>query len=155
MAGIVIQDVFVKLWLKRQELSGIAVLEYYLQRMAKNRLLDLLKLRDIRDRHKKYYAILQPASANNTREQLQLKEYLAIAREGMDKMPLRRRVIFSMSVLEGFSIDEIAAQMQVSRDVVKKQLQKARTFLKEYISKHGDLPGAICLAIIGGYLGIS
>lgn len=152
LTDIVIQDVFVKLWLKRQELSGIAVLEYYLQRMAKNRLLDILKLRDIRDRHKKYYAILQPGSANNTREQLQLKEYLAIAREGMDKMPPRRRIIFSMNVLEGFSIDEIAAHMKVSRDVVKKQLQKARAFLKEYIAKHGDLPGAICLAIIGGYI---
>lgn len=148
MVDIVIQDVFVKLWLKRQELFSIAVLEFYLQRMAKNRLLDLLKLRDIRDRHKKSYAILQQDSANNTREQLQLKEYLAIAREGMDKMPLRRRIIFSMNVVEGFSIDEIATQMQVSRDVVKKQLQKARAFLKEYISKHGDLPGAICLAIL-------
>lgn len=148
MTDIVIQDVFVKLWLKRQELSGIAILEYYLQRMAKNRLLDLLKLRDIRDRHQKNYATLQPGSANDTKEQLQLKEYLAIAREGMGKMPLRRRIIFSMNELEGFSIDEIAAQMQVSRDVVKKQLQKARTFLKEYISKHGDLPGTICLAIL-------
>lgn len=148
MVDAVIQDVFVKLWLKREELSGIAALEFYLQRMAKNRLLDILKLRDIRDRHTKSYAILQADSTNDTKEQLQLKEYLAIAREGMDKMPLRRRIIFSMNVLDGFSIDEIAAQLQVSRDVVKKQLQKAKTFLKEYISKHGDLPGAICLAIL-------
>ncbi|WP_346316199.1 sigma-70 family RNA polymerase sigma factor [Chitinophaga sp. YIM B06452] len=148
MVDAVIQDVFVKLWLKREELSGIAALEFYLQRMAKNRLLDILKLRDIRDRHKKSYAILQADSTNDTKEQLQLKEYLAIAREGMDKMPLRRRIIFSMNVLDGFSIDEIAAQLQVSRDVVKKQLQKAKAFLKEYISKHGDLPGAICLAIL-------
>ncbi|QEH40725.1 RNA polymerase sigma factor [Chitinophaga sp. XS-30] len=148
MIDIVIQDVFVKLWLKRQELSGIATLEYYLQRMAKNRLLDILKLRNIRDRHKKNYAILQSTSTNNAKEELQLKEYLAIAREGMDKMPLRRRIIFSMNELDGFSIDEIATQMQISRDVVKKQLQKARAFLKEYISKHGDLPGAICLAIL-------
>jgi len=148
MVDIIIQDVFVKLWLKRQDLTGIEKLEYYLQRMAKNRLLDILKLRDIRDRHKKLYAAFQPGFANNAREQLQLKEYFNIARQGMEKMPERRRMIFAMNVLEGFSIDEIAKQMEVSRDVVKKQLQKAKAFLKEYMSKHGDLPGAICLAIV-------
>jgi len=148
LINLVIQDVFVKLWLKRQELTGIAFLEYYLQRMAKNRLLDLLKLRDIREKHARVYATLQPGAGNETGEQLQLKEYLSIARAGIEQLPERRRIIFSMNVLEGWSIDEIAGQLQVSRDVVKKQLQKARAFLKDYISKNGDLPGAICLAIL-------
>lgn len=135
-----------KLWLKRKELSGIAVLEYYLQRMAKNRLLDLLKLRDIREKHARAYATLPSADGINPGEQLQLKEYHSIAREGIEKLPDRRRIIFSMSILEGFSIDEIAAQLQLSKDVVKKQLQKAKAYVRDYISKNGDLP--LCLAIL-------
>jgi len=148
LADTVLQDVFVKLWLKRKELGGVAVLEYYLQRMAKNRLLDHLKLRDIREKHARTYADLQHEAGDHIGEQLQLKEYLTIAREGIAQLPLRRRIIFSMNVLEGWSIDEIAAQLQVSKDVVKKQLQLAKTFVRDYISKNGDLPGAICLAIL-------
>ncbi len=145
---MILQDVFVKLWLKRKDLVGIAFLEYYLQRMAKNRLFDLLKLHTIRERHKKTYASLQDETDNTTGEQLQLKEYLAIARKGIEKLPLRRRVIFSMSVLDGLSLDEIAEQIQVSKDVVKKQLQKAKAFLKEYIAQNGELLLVICWATL-------
>src|SRR6186713_2156130 len=148
MMNIVLQDVFVKLWLKRRDMVGIAFLEYYLQRMAKNRLFDILKLRNIQDRHEKIYAHLRPDADNATRDQLQLKEYLAIAREGIERLPERRRVIFSMNMLEGLTLDEIAGELQVSREVVKKQLQKARSFLKEYIAKNGDLPLTIGWAML-------
>jgi len=148
MMNIVLQDVFVKLWLKRKDMVGIAFLEYYLQRMAKNRLFDILKLRNIQDRHEKIYAHLRPDADNATRDQLQLKEYLAIAREGIERLPERRRVIFSMNMLEGLTLDEIAGELQVSREVVKKQLQKARSFLKEYIAKNGDLPLTIGWAML-------
>jgi RNA polymerase sigma factor (sigma-70 family) len=139
----VLQDVFVKLWLKRKELTGIAVLEFYLQRMAKNRLLDLLKLRDIREKHTKAYAALSADEGSNPDAALQLKEYHLIAREGIAKLPERRRVIFTMNVLEGWSVDEIAVQLQVSKEVVKKQLQMAKAFVREYISQHG-----LCIALL-------
>ena len=146
LTDLILQDVFVKLWLKRKELTGIAILEFYLQRMAKNQLLDQLKLRDIREKHTKGYATLQSTSGNSPEEQLQLKEYLSIAREGIEKLPERRRIIFSINVLEGWSIDEIARQLQLSKDVVKKQLQFAKAFVKDYVSTNGNLP--VCLVIL-------
>lgn len=140
LLNAILQDVFVKLWVKRKDLTGIAFLEYYLQRMAKNRLLDLLKLRNIHEQHLAGYSRLQSETGDITGDQLQLKEYMNIARKGIAQLPERRRIIFSMSVLEGMSLDEIAEHLQISKDVVKKQLQKAKAFLKEYISKNGDLP---------------
>ncbi|NML22388.1 sigma-70 family RNA polymerase sigma factor [Pseudoflavitalea sp. G-6-1-2] len=144
----ILQDVFIKLWTKRKDLAGIAHLEYYLQRMAKNRLLDLLKLQKIQSAHIGNYASLQPSADQHTWDELQLKEYMAIARKGIAALPERRRLIFSMSVLSGLSIDEIAGQLNLSRDVVKKQLQKARSFLKTYIAEKGDMPAIVGALII-------
>jgi RNA polymerase sigma factor (sigma-70 family) len=136
----ILQDVFLKLWFKRTDLVGIAFLEFYLQRMAKNKLLDTLRLSQIRERHESGYARLQTGADDSTTEQLQLKEYMDIAREGMAQLPERRRLIFTLYVINGLSLDEVAVQVNTSKDVVKKQLQLAKAFLKEYISQKGDLP---------------
>jgi RNA polymerase sigma factor (sigma-70 family) len=143
----ILQDVFVKLWLKRTDLVGIEFLEFYLQRMAKNKLLDTLKLAQIRGRHETGYASLQSAFDDSTGGQIQLKEYMAIAREGISQLPERRRLIYNLYVMNGLSLDEVAARVNISKDVVKKQLQLAKVFLKEYISRKGDLP-----LVIGGLL---
>lgn len=148
----ILQDVFVKLWMKRKDLVGIAFLEYYLQRMAKNRLLDLLRLHRIKEQHEVNYSRLQLETANVTSDHVQLKEYMAIAREGIARLPERRKLIFSLHVLDGLSLDEVAAELNISKDVVKKQLQHAKNFLKEYISKKGDLPLTVGAMILGSML---
>ncbi|AXY73701.1 sigma-70 family RNA polymerase sigma factor [Paraflavitalea soli] len=148
----ILQDVFLKLWLKRTDLVGIALLEFYLQRMAKNKLLDTLRLSQIRERHESGYARLQTGAGDPTTEQLQLKEYMDIAREGMAQMPERRRLIFTLYIINGLSLDEVAAQLNLSKEVVKKQLQLAKVFLKEYIAEKGDLPltiaGLLLLSLV-------
>lgn len=136
----ILQDVFLKLWFKRTDLVGIAFLEFYLQRMAKNKLLDTLRLSQIRGRHESGYARLQTSSGDSTTEQFQLKEYMAIAQQGIAQMPERRRLIFTLYIINGLSLDEVAAQVSTSKEVVKKQLQLAKVFLKEYIARKGDLP---------------
>ena len=150
LMNVILQDIFVKCWIKRNDLTGIEQLEYYLQRMAKNRLLDLQKLQKIQSNHIGNYAQLQEQSTELTGHQVQLKEYMTIARQGIDALPERRRQIFSLSVFEGLSIDEIAGRMNLSREVVKKQLQKARSFLKTYIAEKGDLPVIVGGLIISG-----
>lgn len=130
MLNTILQDVFVKLWLKRNDLVGIDFLEYYLQRMARNRLFDMFRLRQIKVNHETNYARLRIETADVTGDQLQLKEYMAIAREGIAKLPERRRLIFSLYVLDGLSLDEVTNQLNISKDVVKKQLQHAKTFFK-------------------------
>ena len=146
----ILQDVFLKLWFKRADLVGIAFLEFYLQRMAKNKLLDTLRLSQIRERHESGYARLQTGAGDPTSEQLQLKEYMTIAQEGMAQMPERRRLIFTLYIINGLSLDEVAAQVNTSKEVVKKQLQLAKVFLKEYIAQKGDLP-----LIVAGMLLVS
>lgn len=149
--GSVLQDIFVKLWLKRKELKDIVSLEYYLQRAARNRLLDVLKTSQTRLRHEIGYARLLPHTDDTTEHQLKLKEYMDITREGLSLLPVRRREIFTMYAFDGLTLDEVASQMNTSKEVVKKQLQLAKVFLKEYLSRKGGMPltvGGLLLASV-------
>jgi RNA polymerase sigma-70 factor (ECF subfamily) len=149
--GAVLQDVFVKLWLKRKELKDIVSLEYYLQRAARNKLLDILKTNQTRLRHELGYGRLQPLADDTTEHHLKLKEYMDIAREGLSLLPERRRAIFTMYAFDGLTLDEVASQMNISKEVVKKQLQLAKVFLKQYLSREGGMPltvGGLLLASV-------
>lgn len=148
MLEMILQDVFVKLWMKREELDIIHRLEFYLQRMARNHLLDLLKLRNIRERHEALHAALQQQDGAITERHLQLKEYMSVACEAIALLPERRRIIFTLNTLEGFSIDEVAQQLGLSRDVIKKQLTASKAFVKDYISRKSMIRFGVLLPLI-------
>lgn len=131
LANEIVQEVFIKLWVKREFLAGIEVLEYYLQRMAKNRLLDDARLRKIKLRHESAFAEMQDGRPSVTEDSLQLKEYHRLAQEAIRLLPERRRYLFTLSVLEGYSLEEIGTITGLSKEVIKKQLFKAKRFIRE------------------------
>lgn len=133
----ILQEVFIRLWTRRELLVGVEVLEYYLQRMAKNYLLDLVRSQLIRDKHEQRFAAGLSGEAAGTEEGLLLKEYHRLAREAILQMPLRRQDIFRLSALEGYSLDEIGEMTGLSKEIVKKQLFKARRSIREHLCRKG------------------
>jgi RNA polymerase sigma-70 factor (ECF subfamily) len=140
----IVQEVFVKLWVKRGQLGGIAKPEYYLQRLARNQLIDNIRLQKIKDRHEK-----AAAGASGAQEDVQdfllLKEYHEIARQAIEQLPERRRYLLRLSMVDGYSQEEIANLTNLSRAVVKKQLFKANSFLREYMKTHGGMLLLVCI----------
>lgn len=51
------------------------------------------------------------------------------------KMPIGYRTVFNLSVIEGYSHDEIATQLNISAGTSKSQLNKARKKLQESITQ--------------------
>jgi len=66
---------------------------------------------------------------------LQLKEYHQLAQEAIRQLPERRRYLFTLHVLEGYSLDEIGQITGLSKEVIKKQLFKARHSLRQQLQK--------------------
>ncbi len=129
-------------------LTGIDKIEYYLQRMARNQLMDFIKLQRIQQKHESRVATM-PIAEKETEDFLQLKEYHQMAKEAISKLPERRRYLLHLSMVDGYSLDEIVAKTTLSKAVVKKQLFKANAFLRAYLKKNGDM---IILAFILGDL---
>ncbi len=71
--------------------------------------------------------------------ELLFKQYYRIAIEAMDKLPPGRRKVLKMSIDDGLSLDEIAAELQITRAGVKKQLYAATAFVRQYLQEHGEI----------------
>jgi len=76
---------------------------------------------------------------NGLEDQYLFKQYYRIALEAMEKLPPGRRKVLKMSVDDGLTLDQIAAELNISRAGVKKQLYAATSFVRQYLSEHGEI----------------
>ena len=134
----ILQDVFLKLWIKRATLTGVLSLKDYLFRMARNRVFDARR-KDIR--HDQYLKAIttNDQSSNEVFDAVILKEYHQVVQNGITQMPERRQQIFMMNAQEELTAREIAERLNLSLAVVKKQLYEAKQYLRKYLEKHGDM----------------
>lgn len=135
----VIQVVFVKLWSKRTTLAGIRQFRAYLFRMARNVVIDRRRSQKRQQLREERVAEKQELHLNTVEAELALKEYQDIARQAIEALPERRRRIFLLRTVADLSLDEIGQELNVSKEVVKKQLYLAVDFIKQQIRDKGDI----------------
>ncbi|HMU46137.1 MAG TPA: RNA polymerase sigma-70 factor [Chitinophagaceae bacterium] len=134
----ILQEVFVKIWEKRENLAGVESFKNYLFRAAKNKLIS--QVRHIQIRHRVLSEIKRNKSIGieNANYEIDYKAYYQIVQEAIEKLPPKRKLIFRMNIENGLSHDEIAEQLKVSKSFVKGQLYKSYDFVKQYLFKHGE-----------------
>jgi len=141
----IIQDVFVKVWLKKETFAAIESFEYYLYRMSRNRLLDIYRSRKSREKNESLYLAQAADSTDQLADELAFREYHRVARQAIDLLPDRRRMIFDLMTEQDLSAGEVASMMGLSIAVIKKQLFFANQFIRDYIRQHGDISLLIIL----------
>lgn len=141
----IIQDIFVNIWLKKETFAGIRHFEYYLYRMARNRLVDIFRKERSRQKHESLVGLRAESPDYQTEQEILIKEYHELAQRAIDLLPERRRKIFALSTQQDLSLDEIALHLGLSKEVVKKQLYLASRFIREYLIRYGDV--IICILL--------
>jgi len=148
----IIQDVFLKIWVKRETLTGIRSFEDYLFRMAKNRIFDSTKQVRTRRKLNRHIAPTTEEGADSPFDDLLFQQYHVAAMEAINQLSQRRREIFLMNARDERTAREIAVLLNISLPAVKKQLHEARHFIKEYLRKNA---GWILFFVIRGILFLS
>jgi RNA polymerase sigma-70 factor (ECF subfamily) len=139
----VIQEVFLKIWEKKEFLSGIKSFDSYLFRMAKNKVIDLLrkqkagKILSLRYYELKNGAPIQPEN------EIVYNEYQGVAKMAITQLSPKLQEVFIMRTQEEFSLDEIASKLHIPKDTVKKRLYLATTFVKAFLRKHAEWIGLL------------
>ena len=132
------QDVFVRIWEKRARLAGVESFKGYLFLVTRNVVFNFIRALKVRQRVQQLDESVEVASYELEHELL-FKQYYRIAIEAMDKLPPGRRKILKMSIDDGFSLDEIASELNITRAGVKKQLYAATAFVRQYLQDHGEI----------------
>jgi len=124
-ANDIVQDSFMKLWIKRKEVN-VAKGKSYLFTTAYHTMIDYIRKnsRNISIENQEY---LHGETHNSYSD---LKEILSIA---VDKLPEIQRSVILLRDYEGYSYEEIGEITNLKESQVKVYIYRARLFLKKFI----------------------
>jgi len=136
LAEELLQDIFLKLWIYRERLTGMESPESYLFRITANRVSDYF-----RGEHKKKQmqfsgALSDEDPADDPLEPMDIREARRILEEGVRALPEQRRKIYNLKQA-GYHYREIADQLDISPNTVRNQLVNANRFLLEFLRGRG------------------
>lgn len=134
-AESLVQEIFIKLWEKRENITNVDNILSYLVGMVRNQSIDFIRKEKSKS---KIYASLQlEKSGNTTEEQISRNEFEESLLKSIANLPERCRTAFEMSRFEGLSNKEIAQKMEISvkgvEALIGRSLKLLRAELQEFL----------------------
>lgn len=146
IAKDIVQEVMVKVWINRHTLTEIENLAAYINRITRNLILNGLKRRA---HESLLLREMIPANLarNSTEETTLHRELEHLLHKALTQLPPQQQRVYRMSRIEGLRHEEIASQLNISRETVKKHMMAALRAMKDYLRQHGSTVTilAICL----------
>jgi RNA polymerase sigma-70 factor, ECF subfamily len=140
----IVQDVFLKLWIKRTDLEISISLQAYLRRAVVNTALNTLKELRHATLPENDVTSLQRSSGNLV-EETHFKELAAVAEGAIESLPPRTKAVFRLIREEEMSYREVSAALEISEKAVEKEMMKALKLLR--IQLRDYLPVMLFLGI--------
>ncbi len=130
----IVQDFFVKLWEKKDQITIETSVKNYLFRSVKNLCLNQIKHNNIKTEHAR--RIIAGTDSNDFSQyyiEVDLKKEIE---ESIESLPEKRREIFRLSREEGLKYREIAEKLNISIKTVEAQMGLAIKTLREKLKKY-------------------
>lgn len=141
----IVQDVFLKIWIKRESLNPDLSFKSYLFTIARNQNLKFLQkaANHLKLRDEIFYK--RERCSNSTDLHIREYEMKIVKEDAMNRLPPKRRLIFEMSRNEGKSYEDIAEELGISLSTVRNQMSKALETLRDFLLDHKEISLALVL----------
>lgn len=127
VAEDLVQDVFVKIWETRSTLKNIDDFSAYVYQMVRFKCFNYLRSQKIRDNAAQSFT--QEQDIQDADDYVRDETYRLVMK-AVDELPPACRQVFLLA-MQGYAAKEIADQLNIAVETVKKQKQIARKVLKE------------------------
>ena len=130
----VVQDVFLKLWQKRDSLNEIENIEAFAMRMTRNRCLDIVRANRVvpidaeTDRKMKEETV-------DVHEQVELSESAMQIRKLINELPDLQRTVMLLRDIEQLEYEEIAERTDLKVNAIRVNLSRARKKVRDEFLK--------------------
>jgi RNA polymerase sigma-70 factor (ECF subfamily) len=133
----IVQDFFVYLWQNKNKIKDSSTLKGYFFMSVKNRALNFIKSRKIKEKTINELKLLVEQDPLYQPDLFIESELQGKINKALNKLPNRTREIFVLSRTKGYSNDEIAEMLDLSKRTVETQISNAlkilRVELKDYM----------------------
>jgi len=135
MAEEIVQDLFFKMWVKREELNINVSIKAYIFTSLRNHALNYISRLKIQDRYNQFIVVRSKNDVEHPVDVLEEKDMERIMKQAIAMLPEKRREIFEMSRFEDMKYWEIAEKLNVSVKTVESQMSKALEHMRKVLSK--------------------
>lgn len=132
LAEEAVQEVFLKIWNKREQLGGIRDFKAYLFIVARNYLYRVM--RDNARKHKKQAALaeLPSLASNNVDAKVLGKECDGLLQKAIGQLPGQQKKVYYLVKELGLKRDEAARLLHIQPETIKYHLSEAMKNLRTY-----------------------
>ena len=146
MAEEIVQEIFLRIWLHRRQLSDILHFHAWLNTLVRNLSYTWLRrmaleasiLRDLQHR--------SGEASVDTQDNLQIREYRRLLQQAIDDLPPRQQEIYLLSRREELSYAAIADQLGLSINTVKNHMKEALRSMRRFLESHSLTLATACLS---------
>ena len=124
----VVQDVLMKLWESRKELSEIQNIESYAMRMVSNNCITRIRKHEVRENFKN-------SQPNEFSTEHRVEDLKPVILEYINQLPEKQRAVIHLKDVEDYDLKEIAEVLQMEDTAVRVNLTRARKKVKEQLTK--------------------
>ncbi|MGD9931935.1 MAG: RNA polymerase sigma factor [Mangrovibacterium sp.] len=131
----IVQDVFLKLWQKRDSLGQVENMEAFAMRMTRNRCLDLFRGKHtiaMDDEKLKRHRDEQ----SNLQQEIELSETAVLIRKLIGQLPDMQRTVMHLRDIEQYEYEEIARVTDLNVNAIRVTLSRARKKVRDELIKH-------------------
>lgn len=134
----IVQDIFIKIWINRENLENINNFSNYIFILSKNQTLNYLRKKaNDQIKLKAWERELEgEVLAKDDHDAIEL--FRLLIDQAIDKLPAQQKKIYQLSRQERLKYDEIAKKLKISFETVKKHIYLATKAIKVYVSNHMD-----------------
>lgn len=136
MAEDVVQDVFLKIWLRREDLAAVDNFKAYLFRISQNHAINHL-----RRMSKETLVLLEKQHRRGSGdaaadELLTYKNIQQSLNEIVNSLPLQQKTVYRLSREQNLKQEEIAQQLHISVSTIKNHMTQALRTIRERLGEY-------------------
>lgn len=125
-----VQNVFMKLWERRERLSFSGSLQAYLYGAVYNECLNYLRHQRVKSDHRLHVAYTMKENDDETGAGMELLDLKEKLQHALNELPEKCRTVFQMSRFEDLKYQEIADRLDLSVKTVEAHMGKALKLLR-------------------------
>jgi RNA polymerase sigma-70 factor (family 1) len=143
----IVQDVFLKIWMKRSGLMNINDFRAYLFVVTRNHIYTVLKRKASKFKTISLNADSHLLSYNDTDNRVMEKEYGLLLKEAVESLSAQQQKVYILIKEQGLKREEVAGLLEIHPETIKTHLSHALRNIRTYCMLHSDIHLGILICI--------
>lgn len=139
LAEEMVQDIFLKIWTGRDQLSTIEKFDQYLFIVSRNHIFNELRKKTREEPFTEYLLNYVHDTAPCPDDLLSFKQSAELVDKAIGQLPVQQRRVFRLSRESGLTHEAIAVSLQISKNTVRSHIHQALLFIRSYLLKHSAI----------------